>query len=181
MVKATYTFPNGTVVDIDGTVEEVQALHAFYETSPQSRSDPESKTRAPRKSSTAKKSSPDTPDDNAVDLMAIVNEIKSCEEANLIESKILDKKDQVPRVILPLYVCQKYLENAYSLTSGQIAKIAAQLGIKLDQGNVSRCLSGSAKAYVMADSVRKKGQPTGYKISRRGNTHIEEILSTQAP
>jgi len=167
MVTATYTFPNGTIVNIDGTVEEVQALHAFYDSAPQSRSVTKSKVQKSQQPS----------DDNTIDIIAIVNEIKSCEESDLIELQILNKSNLAAKVILPLYINQKYFENTNNLNSGHVVKITAQLGIKLDQGNVSRCLSGSAKAFVMADSVRKKGQPTGYKLSRKGNTHIEKILS----
>lgn len=39
-----------------------------------------------------------------VDLMAIVNYVKSCDEAEGIEGKILDQTDQLPRVLLPMYI-----------------------------------------------------------------------------
>lgn len=179
MAKATYTLPNGTVVHIDGTIEEIQALSTFYGATSAASATGTTGAQVKAKAVPPKtKTKADLGQDgNALDIMAIVNEIKSCEEADLIDANILDGKDLVAKVLIPMFIVHKYFDNAYGLTSGHILKIGVQLGIKLDQGNTSRCLSGAAKAFVMADKVRKKGQATGYKLSRRGIAHIESLLN----
>jgi hypothetical protein len=113
-----------------------------------------------------------------VDLVAVVNHIKSCEEAEQIEKEILDKIDQLPRVLLPLYIVHEYMGNMAGLTSGEVSKVTTELGIRIDVANASRTLSGSASRYVIGDRVRKSGQPVRYKLSRRGHAYVKEVIGS---
>jgi hypothetical protein len=113
---------------------------------------------------------------NTPDISRIINQIKNCDDAEIIEAKVLDKVGQVNRILLPLYIVHEYLDNTYSLTSGEIGQITTDLGIPVQQPNASRILSGTASKYVIGDKVRKKGQPVRYKLSRSGVQYFKEVL-----
>lgn len=68
------------------------------------------------------------------------------------------------------------MDNAHGLTSGDISQITKGLGIPIHVANVSNTLSKTASKYVMGDKVRKKGQPVGYKLSRRGLKYMQDVL-----
>jgi len=44
-------------------------------------------------------------------ILAIVNKIKNCDEAERIETEILDKISISGRVLLPFYICYKYFPS----------------------------------------------------------------------
>lgn len=173
MAKASITLPNGTVVNIEGTPEEVQHLLEFY--SGQLSETP--LRRSSKKSASKKKAAKKTEAvSESVDYAEIVNLVKECEEAEVIEEQILDRSSQVNRTLLPLYIVHEYLDNDHKLTSGEISKITTDLGIPIAQSNASRTLSGTASRYVIGDKVKKKGQPVRYKLSRRGVKYIKAVL-----
>src|SRR5579872_3239060 len=103
MPKASLTLENGTVVTIEGNASEVQELLAFYgSTSPKSLNGKSQKSQT--SPATPRQISNSTAENGEeVDLMAIVNYVKSCDEAESIETKILDRTDQLARVLLPMY------------------------------------------------------------------------------
>lgn len=177
MPKASITLENGTVVTIEGTASEVQELLTFYGSAAQKSGNgkphkPVTTPAVPRPSpnATAEKS-------EDVDLMAIVNYVKSCDEAENIETKILDQADQISRVLLPMYIVYEHMNNAFGLTSGQINKVTVQLGVPVKPPNVSKTLAGSAAKYVIGDAVRKSGQAVKYKLSRRGHAYLKEVIT----
>lgn len=169
MPKAMITLPDGTVITVDGTQEEVAALVQLYSAKKSSPVRTKSKKR-----STVKTSSEDSVE---IDYNQIVNLIKTVEEAEDIEANILDRSSQVDRTLLPLYIAKEYLDEHLGLTSGDISKITTDLGIPISQPNASRALSGTASRYVIADKVRKKGHPTRYRLSRRGEQYIKSVIS----
>src|SRR5262249_55847964 len=171
MAKATFTLPNGTGVTLDGDPEEIRRLLELYGGSPASSVRSTTTPKKPHASRAARQ----VLDDEDVDLTAIVSAVKSCDEADAIESAILDKSSQVNRTLLPLYIVQKHLGGKWRLTSGEINKITVELGIPVSQPNVSHTLSGSASKFVMGDKLRKKGGAVRYRISRRGLLHIESV------
>lgn len=169
MPKATITLPDGTIITVDGTQEEVAALIQLY-----------SKGKAtPVKAKTKGKATPKTSKEDVfeIDHSQIVNLIKTVEEAEGIEANILDRSSQVDRTLLPLYIANEYLDESLGLTSGDISKITTDLGIPISQPNASRALSGTASRYVIADKVRKRGHPTRYRLSRRGEQYIKSVIS----
>lgn len=186
MAKAALTLPNGTVVQIEGTVEEVQALLAHYGsgTAP-ARTSRAKKVRAPARSNRRRQrataaSVANAPSDSAGDtpnLAEIVNLAKTCDEAESIEKQILDRASQVDRTLLPLYVVHDHLDNRFDLSSGEISKIMTDLGVPVSQPNASRTLSGTAAKYVIGDRVRKKGQAVRYKLSRRGVQYMKAVIA----
>jgi hypothetical protein len=176
MPKASLTLASGTVVTIEGTTSEVHELLSFYGSAP-SRQASGQAHKPPTSTARQKPASSSEGKDNAeVDLMAIVNHTKSCDEAESIETRILDQTDQLPRVLLPMYIVYEHMDNAHGLTSGQISKVTVQLGVPVKLPNVSNTLSGAATKYIIGDTVRKAGQAVRYKLSRRGHTYMKEVI-----
>jgi hypothetical protein len=178
MAKASFKFTNGTDVVIEGSPEEVQKLLAFYGPAGSAPFERTQNTRAAErvsKSPAAKLNAP--ANDEAVDLVAIINHIKSCEQADLIEKNVLDKPSQLSRVVLPLGIVHEYMGNAHGLTSGEISKITTELGIPMSMANTSRTLAGLASKYVMGDKVRKTGQSVRYRLSRRGVEYFRSLTT----
>lgn len=176
MAKASLTLPNGTVVEIEGSTEEVRELLAFYGGANNSHSAP-SRKASPKKSSRKTATTRSENDSDTLDLTAIVNEVKSCDEAERIETNILDKSSQVDRTLLPLYIVHEYLKNAHGLTSGDINKVTTQLSVPVATPNASRTLSGTASKYVIGDTARKKGGTVRYKLNRRGVKYLKSVIS----
>lgn len=188
MAKAHITLPNGTVVAIEGTTDEIERLLTIYSDPP---SQPTGHSNQPRKFTQIKannqrgekKTSPDAPSSSSgdqIDLMEIVNLVKTCDQSEAIENAVLDHLNIMNRVLLPLFIVHEHKGNSIGLTSGEIGKITKQLGVPVSQPNASRCLSGSAKPYVIGDSIRIKGQPVRYKLSRRGLQYFRECLTQKS-
>ncbi len=178
MSKASIKLANGTSVQIEGTPEEVAKLLALYaggkSVAPDQTSHGRTRTAPKGKPPQATAGAHATPD-----LSQIINLIKTCDEAEAIESKILDKVSQVNRILLPLYIAHEYLDNTPSLTSGEVSQITTDLGIPVSQPNASTTLSGTASRYVIGDKVRKRGQAVRYKLSRRGLQYLKGVLDSK--
>jgi hypothetical protein len=106
--------------------------------------------------------------------LKITNKISDCDEADLIQTRILDKRDREGRVLLCLYISHKYFGNTW-LTTGDIEKITSELGVKIDISNVTKAVK-SLRLYIESGSVRKKGQPTPLRLNRKGIKRFEEII-----
>ena len=107
-------------------------------------------------------------------VLLIANKIGECEESEEMASKVLNKKNMEARILLCFYVSYKYFKNAW-LTTGDLERITSELGIKIDIGNVSNKIKDLRK-YLESGSARKKGQPTPYRLNRKGSNRFEEIL-----
>ncbi len=171
MAKASFTLPNGTVVQLEGTTEDIQSLLEFY--GGKSIRPPEIK---PGRPATRKTMPGQAAEPSGADFTHIVTLAKDCDEADKIETRILDRSSQVDRTLLPLYIVHEYLGNAFGLTSGEISKVTTDLSIPISQPNASKTLSGTASRYVIGDKVKKRGQAVRYKLSRRGVKYIKSVL-----
>jgi hypothetical protein len=178
MAKASLKLPNGTAVTLEGTPEEVKHLLELYGGEGAEASRPKAGTR-PRKSRprAPRPSQPKDTSEGRPNLNEIVTLVKNCDEAEAIESQILDRAAQVDRTLLPIYIVHEHLDNAFGLTSGEVNKVTKDLGIPVSQPNASRTLSGTASKYVIGDKVKVKGQPVRYKLSRRGLKYMKEVLA----
>jgi len=182
MAKASIRLPNGTTVLIEGTTDEVRRLLEFYGQAPpisgSNRSGPgRDATRKPERRKPPQTDAEKGPQPN---LAEVINLIKSCDEAESIESQILDRTSQVNRILLPLFVVQKHLGSAFGLTSGDISRIVTDLGIPMQTPNVSRTLSSTASRYVVGHAVRRKGKAIRYKLSPRGVQYFTSVLKGMA-
>lgn len=175
MAKANLKLASGAVITIEGTVAEVHQLLTLYSSEGIHRQrDFELKNRT-RSQKGDKKD--DLIKEDEINLTEIVSLVKNCDEAASLEKNILDRASQVDRTLLPLYIIHEYKGNKYGLTSGEISKIIADLGVKVAPTNISKTLAGTALRYVIGDKVRKIGQPVRYKLSRRGLQYLKGIIS----
>lgn len=184
MPKASIKLPDGTSVLIEGSPEEVAKLLALYggassdsgaPTSPQGKqTNPKRVTQKAKEHTTTKKDADVMPD-----LSKIINLIKTCDKAEVIETNILDKVGRVNRILLPFYIVHEHLNNAHGLTSGEVSQILTNIGTPVSISNVSTALSGIASRYVNGDKIRKKGRTVRYKIIRRGVTYFKKVLGEQ--
>ncbi len=174
MAKASLKLLDGTTVDIEGSAEEIKnilTLHNYNQIeNTANKNKPKQKVTVGTKSKNF----------DSFDITEIVNEIKNCEDAELIGKNILDRTSQVDRILLPLHISEQYLKNKPALTTGDISRILNDLSIHISTANVAHTLSGTASKYVIGDKVRKKGQPVKYKLSRRGQQYLEAVIKNKA-
>lgn len=172
MAKASFTLPDGTVVRVEGSTDEIHKLLKLYGAVPSS-------GRATQRPKPQRKA-PKVPKEKGaqeVDHAQIVNLVKTCDEAEAIERQILDRPGQVNRALLPLYIVHEHLGNAFGLTSGDINTVTTDLGIPISQPHASTALSKTAARYVIGDKTRKKGRTVRYKLSRRGVQYMKSVIA----
>jgi hypothetical protein len=169
MAKASMILPDGTTVIIEGSPDEIKKIIALRQVpQPGIEEKPQRKRRAAKAVS--------RPADEGVNLPNLVNQAKSSDEFELIESNILDRTSLVDRILLPMYVAAKHISGHTSLTSGDISKFLSELGVNIAQPNVARTLSSTALKYVIGDKIRKKGQAVRYRLSRRGMQYVSAVI-----
>jgi len=108
-------------------------------------------------------------------ILAIVNKADDCDESDEIQGKVLDQKSMEGKILLCFYISHKYFNNSW-LTTGNVEKITSGLGSKIDIGNISNKIRGELRKYLESGAVRKKGQPTPYRLNRKGMKRFEEII-----
>jgi hypothetical protein len=172
MARATLELPSGAKVVIEGTPEEVHRLLALNEGGPvQPSPTPKTRKRTERPS-TAGAQPPESPQ-----LEEIVSHITNCDDAEGIEQTILNKRSRLNRVLLPLFIVHENYPKSPGLTSGEISKVTSELGIRVDQPNASRTLSGDARKYVSGDKLRTPGSAVRYRLNRRGVSYIKGVIA----
>lgn len=172
-MKSTIKLENGTVITLEGSVEEVAKLMSVYGEPNTGAISIDQKMSIPQK----KKKNVSEGVDSKIDTIALVNATKDFDDYEQIEKNIFDKASQVDRVLLPIFIAERKFGNDVALTSNDIYKFLKEFGINMALPNISKTLSGPAKNYIMGDSVRKKGASTAYSISRKGKQYVEQILS----
>ena len=111
MAKASLELPDGTQVTVEGTVDEVARLLEVYSHNQRSvrKKSASRKSKTTRNKKTASSISGD-PAEEGLDLAELVGLIKQCDEAEAIEQHVLDQSVRVDRVLMPLYVADKYID-----------------------------------------------------------------------
>jgi hypothetical protein len=181
--KVSFELPSGTVITFEGTPDEVQELLDKAGASESTDTNPKSKPNSKSKQSIKQDLSGNPPSQITADILRIVNLARSCPQAEAIEEKILENKpSETDRVLLPLYIVHEYMENAYGLTTVEIAEIMNELGsgAKITRQNALRALTKrQAAKYVTADKLRKPGSGTIYLLNDRGVQYIKSILDSE--
>ena len=95
----------------------------------------------------------------------------------MIEHKVLDDSDVVNRILMCLYINDKYFGSLPPMTTGDISKLLKQLGVPVSTANVSSAILRKASSYVMYDGVWTKGAVIRYSINRRGLQYFEGFLN----
>lgn len=109
-----------------------------------------------------------------LDIVGLVAHIKDSDKYSQAEDNIIDKKDELPKIMMCMYFKNEFSDDPY-LTTGQVEKITDQLGIKLKMSNVASKIRNN-QAYFTAKTVRQKGKPVPYKLNRRGEKAFEKYL-----
>jgi len=110
----------------------------------------------------------------SIDIPGIINHIKEADDFDIIDSKVLDKQNRLPKIMMCMYHAAKFKHDSY-LTTGQVEQITDQLGVKIKTSNVSTAIKDNLK-YFNNKNVRKKGQVVYYKLNRNGEKAFEKIL-----
>lgn len=178
MAKSNIKLPDGTVITVEGNVEEIKKILSSYSFSNRQKFAPQtdngSSALQGEKNLEDNKKGNKTKEQDPV--VAIVNAIKNFDQFENIEKNIMDRSGQVDRILLPLYISDKEFRNEFSLTSGEISKILTELGTPITMANVGSSLAGSSSKYVIGDKRRKKGQAVKYRISHRGIKYISSVI-----
>ncbi len=116
--------------------------------------------------------------DSGALILSIVNKIGECNESEEIQSRVFDKTSMEGKILLCFYISYKYFKNTW-LTTSNIEKITSALGTKITAGNVSNKIKDELRKYLESGAVRKKGQPTPYRLNRKGVKRFEEIIHPQ--
>ena len=173
MAQSLIKLPNGTEISVKGTPEEVAKILSLYSGKPTDNAG--QSHPAPVQKHRAHKPAPEEIGDGD-QILGIVNTIKECDESEAIEKNILDRSSQIDRILLPLYISSKYFDNKIALTTGEVSKVLFELGVPVSQPNVAHAIAGSAKGYVAGDRIRKKGQSTKYRITRKGLAYLSGVI-----
>jgi len=176
MAKATIKLNTGTLITIEGTVQEIEELLQIYGGSA-GKVTPEIPKRSTKPKNEPNASPESTSEESTFDMMEIINLVKTCDEAEVIEKQILDRTSEVNRVLLPLYVIHEYRKNAFGLSTTEIANITTELGIRVSRQNVLRAVKFSGARYVIGDKPRKQGSATRYKLNRRGVQYMKSVIA----
>ncbi len=171
MAKASLTLPDGTRVIVEGSPEEIQKIISLHRPASS-----EVEQTKPRIKGRIRKKKEKVSEKGEVDLQSLVNTTKSSKEFDQIETNILDRSSVVDRLLLPLYIAHEYVSEQLALTSGEIAKFLSQFGVHIAQPNIAKNLSSTASRYVIGDTIREKGKPVRYRISRKGLAYMKTVI-----
>lgn len=173
MPKATFNLQDGTLVTIEGTVEELHNLLDFYGGSrikPEGNEKTVEEKRFPTQRSLGKKEKPEE-----ANLLEIISIARTCKEAEAIEKYVLLQTNEANRVLLPLFIIHEYLNNAFGLTTTEISRITIELGAKVGRQNSLRALKSSASGFV----IKQEGNPPRYIINMRGVAYVKILLTDE--
>lgn len=171
MAKSKIIRPDGTLIEVNGSPEEIKKILELYAGHEGQKPTGES---GKCKDKGGKKQTQMEEEEDIV--MKIVQEIRDSDQSEKIEANILDQSSQVNRALLPLYVVKKYIGESVKLTSGDIYNVLNQLGIKMALPNVSRTLSKTASKYVIPDTRRRRGGKNSYILSHKGEKYFATLL-----
>jgi hypothetical protein len=108
----------------------------------------------------------------------IVNAIRTSERAELIEKNVLDRQDQLNRVLLPLFIVHTTLNDHCALSARDIAEVLRLLSVPVARENVSKMLREPGARFV---TIESEGSPKRFKLIKRGAVHMESLLSARHP
>ncbi|MGA2916865.1 MAG: hypothetical protein ABSE89_12645 [Sedimentisphaerales bacterium] len=113
--------------------------------------------------------------DSLFDIAKFVGQIKDSKIYEQVEKNIIDKRNQLAKILMCLYFAREFLETPY-LTTGQIEAITNELNIKVEIANASNVIKKNQK-YFTGKTVRKRGLPVPYKLNRLGEKAFEKMLN----
>ncbi len=134
---------------------------------------------AAKKKTTAKKETPAPASaKSSLDPNAVADEVKSSPHYDFIKTKILDKSNQINRILVSFYFAQG-LSNGDGLTTGEVESITEALGNAIKSTNISSQLKKYDDLFL-TKGERKRGSVVYYKLNAKGKKKLEDLLSSIA-
>src|SRR5688572_3591500 len=119
--KANICLPDGTKIELDGTLDELQKLTEHLHSRGAGAQPLKQPAYTPPPAGRPADQAEGGGGDEEPDVARIVAIIRDCDEAEVIERKVLDKRDVLNRVLLCLWIVNKYVSPTMGLTSGDVA------------------------------------------------------------
>jgi hypothetical protein len=116
---------------------------------------------------------PEAAKPGAIDIAAICKAIKGSEDYPAIQQNILTTTNQLGRVLLSFVAARDV--GYKSISTGDVAKITAGLGVSLSQSNASKVIAKNADLFT-AGKERKQGSIIPYRLNRNGRKAYSNIL-----
>lgn len=113
--------------------------------------------------------------ESTLSVMAVYNSIIDSDQHNIIEDKILNKSNNLHKILLIAYHANIINSGEYFTTSF-IQDVTDQLGIKIATRNVASKMKSENK-YFTVENLRKQGAAVNYKINRKGIQEFEKIIN----
>lgn len=112
------------------------------------------------------------PEGRAVfDVQPTINEMREHKEHDMWESRVLHSKSAINKIKLVCWFCKK------NLTTGEIQKILAGLGVKIGLPNVSNAIKAQLSDFLQ-DGARTKGAVVRYRLTGRAEKEFERWLTS---
>ena len=131
----------------------------------------------PPRGKAKKKQAPKKEEEAKLDIPGFVDHIKELDDYLILEEKVLNQNQQLPKILMCLYYAKDFFDSPF-LTTGQIETITDQFGAKIKKGNVGAKIK-KEKKYFTADRVRKKGAIMQYKLTRPGLQEFQKYLKEE--
>jgi hypothetical protein len=170
------------IIEVEGAFDEVErilslvwlpGLSGAIETEASDTPADDRPRKLPKKSpKRATKAS--APSSDGFDATTILNDMKSDPRYEIFRTKVILS----PKMLKEKVKLASWFTHELPLTSGNIHKILAGLGIKVDPSAVSRTLTGHAKHEYL--KVSTSPQPT-YRLSAPGHAAFESWLLNDGP
>ncbi len=129
----------------------------------------------PRKSKTTGKKAP-APEEGEIDAAAIADAVKSSDHYKTIKNKILNKANQLNRILLSFYFTEQ-LYDKKGLTTGDVEAITEALGAGIKSTNVSSQLKKHSNLFN-SRGERKRGSVVYYTLNKEGRERFENLLQS---
>lgn len=130
----------------------------------------------PRKSKAAGKKEKAPAEKGEIDTAAISDAVKSSDHYKTIKEKILNKANQLNRILLSFHFAEQ-LYRKKGLTTGDVESITEALGAGIKSTNVSSQLKKHSNLFN-ARGERKRGSVVHYTLNREGRERFENLLQS---
>jgi hypothetical protein len=107
----------------------------------------------------------------------IVNAIKNDERWSDIETKVLDNRSELPRILMVGFFAQQTEQP--EVTTADIQSVTDELAVRIRVSNAANSLKTGAGRFFASDRVRKRGQQVRYRLNRAGEREFLRILDAE--
>ena len=128
------------------------------------------KKKAPEASGSAKEAVNDK-----INPSFIAEQVRSIEKYDAVKKKILDKANQLNRILLSFYFAE-LVHGKKGLSTGDVEAISLALGTGIKSTNVSSQLKKHSDLFH-SRGERKRGSVVYYKLNKKGKEQFEALIN----